>query len=169
LDFGRGSTGGEEFMGTYDKKTERAAFGMGCFWQSEEVFRHLKGVQNTIVGYMGGTLKNPTYEDVCTGKTGHAEVVCVEYNPAEITYEKLLDAFWEGHDPTQVGKQGPDVGVQYRSTIFYFTPEQKAMAEKSKETLAQSGKYKNSIATEIAQASEFYRAEEYHQQYLERV
>jgi peptide-methionine (S)-S-oxide reductase len=145
---------------------ERATFGAGCFWHVEEAFRHLKGVTSTTVGYMGGTLKNPTYEDVCTDKTGHAEVLEVTYDPAKISYNDLLSVFWDIHDPTTKNRQGPDVGTQYRSVIFYHTPEQKTAAETSKKNLEQSRKYKKKIMTEIIKATTFYSAEEYHQQYL---
>lgn len=149
-------------------KQEKAAFGMGCFWQSEEVFRKVKGVKETAVGFMGGTLENPTYERVCQGDTGHTEAVYLEYNSEEISYAQLLKIFWENHDPTQFNRQGPDVGDQYRSAVFYYTPEQKKTAEKSKQDLDKSGKYNKKIMTEIEAAGEFYRAEEYHQRYLEK-
>jgi len=145
---------------------EKATFGAGCFWHVEEAFRHLKGVHLTRVGYLGGTLKNPTYEDVCTDKTGHAEVVEITYDPKKITYEELLKVFWEIHDPTTKNRQGPDVGTQYRSVIFYHTPEQKTLAELSKKSLEQSRKYSKKIVTEITEATTFYPAEDYHQQYL---
>jgi peptide-methionine (S)-S-oxide reductase len=145
---------------------EKATFGAGCFWHVEEAFRHLKGVTSTTVGYMGGTLKNPTYEDVCTDKTGHAEVVEITYHPEKISYEDLLNVFWDTHDPTTKNRQGPDVGTQYRSVIFYHTLEQKTTAETSKKKLGQSRKYKKKIITEITKATVFYPAEEYHQQYL---
>ena len=145
---------------------EKATFGAGCFWHVEEAFRHLKGVISTTVGYMGGTLKNPTYEDVCTDKTGHAEVVEIIYDPEKISYEELLNVFWDIHDPTTKNRQGPDVGTQYRSVIFYYTLEQKTTAETSKKNLEQSRKYKKKIVTEITKATTFYPAEEYHQQYL---
>jgi len=145
---------------------EKATFGAGCFWHVEEAFRHLKGVTATTVGYMGGTLKNPTYDDVCTDKTGHAEVVEIIYDPGKISYEALLNVFWDIHDPTTKNRQGPDIGTQYRSVIFYYTLEQKAMAEASKKNLEQSKKYKKKIVTEISKAPAFYPAEEYHQQYL---
>jgi peptide-methionine (S)-S-oxide reductase len=145
---------------------EKATFGAGCFWHVEEAFRHLKGVTSTTVGYMGGTLKNPTYEDVCTDKTGHAEVVEILYHPETISYEELLNVFWEIHDPTTKNRQGPDVGTQYRSVIFYYTVEQKTIAETSKRNLEQSKKYKKKIVTEITKATAFYPAEAYHQQYL---
>lgn len=145
---------------------EKATFGAGCFWHVEEAFRHLKGVLSTTVGYTGGTLKNPSYEDVCTDKSGHAEVVEITYDPKIITYEELLNGFWEIHDPTTKNRQGPDVGTQYRSAIFYHTIEQKTAAERSKKTLEQSGKHTKKIVTEITKAPIFYPAEEYHQQYL---
>jgi len=145
---------------------EKATFGAGCFWHVEEAFRHLKGVLSTMVGYTGGTLKNPSYEDVCTDKTGHIEVVEITYDPKIISYDELLKVFWEIHDPTTMNRQGPDVGTQYRSVIFYHSPQQKTAAERSKETLEQSGKYTKKIVTDITQASTFYPAEEYHQQYL---
>jgi peptide-methionine (S)-S-oxide reductase len=126
------------------------------------------GVKDALVGYLGGTLPNPTYKDVCTGRTGHAEVVQVEYDPAEVTYDKLLDVFWENHDPTTLNRQGPDVGTQYRSAIFYHTPEQKQLAEKSKAQLQASGRFRRPVVTEITEASTFYPAEDYHQRYLEK-
>lgn len=147
---------------------ERALFAAGCFWNIEEAFRHLPGVKATAVGYAGGTVENPTYEQVCTGKTGHAESVQVEYDPAEISYEELLRAFWESHDPTQLNRQGPDVGPQYRSAIFTHTPEQAQRARVSKDALERSRKFSAPIATQIVPATNFTRAEEYHQQYLEK-
>ncbi len=147
---------------------EKATFGAGCFWHVEESFRHLNGVLSTTVGYTGGTLKNPTYEDVCTDKTGHAEVIELTYDPTKMTYEQLLNVFWEIHDPTTKNRQGPDVGTQYRSAIFYHSPEQKTAAELSKKNLEQSRKYNKKIATEITKATIFYPAEEYHQRYLEK-
>lgn len=146
----------------------KATFGAGCFWHVEESFRKVKGVISTTVGYMGGTLKNPTYKDVCSDKTGHAEVVQIEYEPSKVPYEELLDIFWSIHEPTTLNRQGPDVGTQYKSVIFYHNEEQKNAAIKSKEELQKSRKYKNKIVTEIKPASEFYRAEEYHQMYLEK-
>lgn len=143
----------------------KATFGAGCFWCVEDIFRKTKGVTNTMVGYSGGWMKNPTYEDVCTDTTGHAEVVQVEYDPKTISYEDLLDVFWSSHDPTQLNRQGPDVGVQYRSAIFYHDPEQEKTAKQSKERLEKSGKFPRPIVTEIKAAQEFYKAEEYHQQY----
>jgi peptide-methionine (S)-S-oxide reductase len=145
---------------------EKATFGAGCFWGVEEAFRRVKGVTATAVGYMGGTLENPTYRDVCTDRTGHAEVVQVEYDPAQVSYEALLQAFWECHDPTQLNRQGPDVGTQYRSVVFFHTPEQESAARAAMEALRRSGRYPRPIVTEIAPAPPFYRAEEYHQQYF---
>ena len=147
---------------------EKATFAAGCFWGVEAAFQKIKGVQKTTVGYMGGDSENPTYEDVCTDKTGHAEVVQIEYETDKISYEDLLNAFWSIHDPTQKNRQGPDRGTQYRSAIFYHNQEQKKAAEQSKAMLKKSGKYKNTIATEINPARKFFRAEEYHQNYLKK-
>jgi peptide-methionine (S)-S-oxide reductase len=146
----------------------KATFGAGCFWGVEAAFRRVKGVTSTRVGYSGGTMKNPSYNDVCTDRTGHAEVVEVEYDPAKVSYEELLNVFWDIHDPTTLNRQGPDVGTQYRSVIFFHSPEQEALAKASKEKLQHSGRFKRPIATEITPASEFYMAEDYHQQYLEK-
>lgn len=148
--------------------TEKTTFGAGCFWGVEAAFRKIKGVVSTAVGYSGGRLKNPTYDDVCTDQTGHAEVVQVEYDPSRVTYDQLLDLFWQLHDPTTPNRQGPDIGTQYRSAIFYHTPEQKGAAEASKERLRKSGRHQRPIVTEITPAAEFYRAEEYHQQYFDK-
>ena len=145
-----------------------ATFGAGCFWGVEAAFRQLAGVTGTAVGYLGGSLKNPTYKEVCTDTTGHAEVVQVEYDPAKVSFDDLLNVFWTNHDPTTLNRQGPDVGTQYRSAIFFHTPEQEAAARASKDSLQASGKFRRPIVTEITPASEFYRAEEYHQQYLEK-
>jgi peptide-methionine (S)-S-oxide reductase len=149
-------------------QTQKATFGAGCFWGVEETFRKLDGVTNTTVGYSGGTMENPTYEDVCTDQTGHAEVIEVDFDPAKISYRQLLDVFWSNHDPTTRNRQGPDVGKQYRSVIFYHSPEQKAEAEESKNALGKTGRFKRPIVTEIEPAGKFYRAEEYHQRYLEK-
>jgi peptide-methionine (S)-S-oxide reductase len=146
--------------------TQKATFGAGCFWGVEETFRQTKGVVNTAVGYMGGSLENPTYQDVCTDRTGHAEVVEVEYDPGQVSYEQLLEIFWANHDPTTLNRQGPDHGTQYRSAIFYHTPEQQVAAEASKAKLQTSGRFRRPIVTEITPAATFWRAEEYHQQYL---
>jgi peptide-methionine (S)-S-oxide reductase len=147
---------------------EKATFAAGCFWGVEAAFREVKGVADTQVGYMGGTTKNPTYEQVCGRRTGHAEVVEVTFDPTQISYDDLLNVFWDCHDPTQVNRQGPDVGFQYRSAVFHHAPEQKAAAEASKQKLVDSGKHTRPIATEITAAPTFYRAEEYHQQYFEK-
>ncbi len=147
---------------------EKATFGAGCFWGVEAAFRQVKGVTSTAVGYMGGTLKDPTYKDVCTDRTGHAEIVQVEFDPSKVSYNDLLKVFWENHDPTTLNRQGPDVGTQYRSAIFFHTPEQEAAAKASKEELSKSGKFRRPIVTEITPAAEFWLAEEYHQQYLEK-
>ena len=147
---------------------EKATFGAGCFWGVEKVFGEQKGVVSTQVGYLGGNLPNPTYEDVCTGNTGHAEAIEITYDPAKINYENLLEVFWSNHDPTTLDRQGPDVGTQYRSAIFYHTPAQKAAAEKSKELLDKANVFRHKIVTEIVPASTFYRAEEYHQKYLKK-
>ena len=143
-------------------------FGAGCFWGIQDEFSHVKGVVNTTVGYAGGTMDNPTYKDVCTDSTGHAEVVLVEYDASEVSYEELVKKFWEIHDPTTLNRQGPDSGTQYRSIIFYFNADQEMRARASKEALEKSGKYKNSLVTEIVGASPFYKAEEYHQEYLHK-
>jgi peptide-methionine (S)-S-oxide reductase len=144
--------------------TEKATFGAGCFWGVEIEFRNVPGVVDTAVGYEGGTLPNPTYEDVCSHTTGHAEVVQVEFDPGEVSYDELLDVFWGVHDPTQVNRQGPDIGSNYRSVIFFHSPEQEEKALESK-ARAQA-RFDRPIATEISPASDFWRAEEYHQQYL---
>lgn len=146
----------------------KATFAAGCFWGVEAVFRNIKGVKSTTVGYTGGTVANPTYEDVCGGKTGHAEAVEVVYDPAEVSYDQLLDVFFNNHDPTTLNRQGPDVGAQYRSEIFYHTPEQEAAARAARDRLEASGRYNRPIVTRIAPAGPFYRAEEYHQRYLEK-
>ena len=145
---------------------EKATFGAGCFWGVEAKFQKIKGLKQTIVGYTGGKTKNPTYEQVCTDKTGHAEAIQIAYNPKEITYEQILEKFWDIHDPTQLNRQGPDIGTQYRSVIFYHNKEQKQKAEQSK--IRQQHKYNKKITTKIEPAVEFYPAEEYHQKYLEK-
>lgn len=148
--------------------TEIATFGAGCFWGIEAAFRRMPGVVDAAVGYSGGHTPNPTYKDVCTDETGHAEVVQVTFDPAQLSYEQLLNTFWQIHDPTQVNRQGPDSGSQYRTAIFFHSPEQEAVAQKSKAALQASGKFRRPIATEITPAGTFYRAEEYHQKYLEK-
>ncbi len=147
---------------------QAATFAAGCFWGVEDAFRQVRGVKDVIVGYTGGTLENPTYYDVCDHGTGHAEAVEITYDPREITYEELLNVFWENHDPTTLNRQGPDVGAQYRSAIFTHSPEQAAAAEKSKETLEASGRLRRPVVTEITPASVFWKAEEYHQRYFEK-
>lgn len=151
-----------------DEKYDVASFAAGCFWGVEAAFRDLKGVVSTTVGYMGGHTEDPTYGDVCTGTTGHAETVQVVYDPSKLSYEKLLETFWNKHDPTTVNRQGPDIGEQYRSIIFFHDDKQKELALKSKNDLDESGRYNRPIVTEIIPAGKFYRAEEYHQQYLEK-
>ncbi len=149
-----------------NSEREQATFGAGCFWGVEVAFREVKGVMDAAVGYSGGNMERPTYCDVCTGRTGHAEVVEIEYDPTQVSYEELLRVFWENHDPTQLNRQGPDTGTQYRSAIFYHTEEQRKAAEESKRALEESGRFRRPVVTVIEPASEFYRAEEYHQQYL---
>lgn len=149
-------------------RLEKATFGAGCFWGVEVAFRQVPGVVDATVGYLGGSLPNPTYKDVCTGRTGHAEVVEVVYDPARVSYDELLNAFWTSHDPTTLNRQGPDRGTQYRSAIFYHTEAQKAVAIASKDRWNASGRFPSPIVTEITPASTFYRAEEYHQRYLEK-
>jgi peptide-methionine (S)-S-oxide reductase len=145
---------------------ETVAFGAGCFWQVEVEFRNTPGVVDAVVGYMGGELENPSYEDVCTDTTGHAEVVEVKFDPDEVSYDHLLDVFWSLHDPTQLNRQGPDVGTQYRSAIFVYSDEQRQAAEASRE--AAQSRFPRPIVTTIEPASTFWRAEEYHQRYLEK-
>ncbi len=148
--------------------TEKATFGAGCFWGVESAFRAVKGVNEVISGYAGGHIKNPAYRDVCSGETGHAEVVQVEYDPSQVGYDELLEVFWNCHNPTTPNRQGPDVGTQYRSAIFFYTPEQEIAAKASREKLQQSGRWREPVVTEILPASEFYPAEEYHQRYFEK-
>lgn len=150
------------------KMRRKALFGAGCFWGVEAAFRQVDGVLATIVGYAGGHTDEPTYKQVCTGTTGHAEVVEVEYDDERASYDQLLDVFWENHDPTQVNRQGPDVGSQYRSAIFFHDDQQRQVAEASRVRRGQAGLYRRPIATEVTAASTFWRAEEYHQQYLEK-
>ena len=146
----------------------KATFGAGCFWGVEAAFRRLNGVNEAFSGYAGGDRDNPTYEEVCTGRTGHAEVVEVDYDPDKITYVELLDTFWAVHDPTTLNRQGPDVGTQYRSAIYFHTSEQQEEARNSLLSQSESGRYRDPIVTEITQASTFYKAEEYHQRYFEK-
>lgn len=162
-----------QYAGLFEKakgeeKLETAAFAAGCFWGVEAAFQEIKGVLKTTAGYMGGRLMNPTYAEVCSNNTGHAETVQVEYDPAKVSYERLLEVFFSIHDPTAFNRQGPDVGSQYRSAIFYYTPEQESAARRMKEKLEESGKVKGKIVTEIVPAKELYRAEEYHQKYYRK-
>ncbi len=147
---------------------DKATFAAGCFWGVEATFRAVPGVVSTRVGYTGGTATHPTYQDVCTDRTGHAEAVEVTYDPAQVSYEDLLKIFWQNHDPTTLNRQGPDVGTQYRSAIFYHNPQQEAAALASRERLEKSAAFKRPIVTEIVPAAEFWQAEDYHQQYLEK-
>lgn len=147
---------------------EKATFAAGCFWGVEEAFRAVKGVVRTTVGYTGGSFEDPSYEDVCTDATGHAEAVEVEFDPGKVTFEDLLGVFWKIHDPTTLNRQGPDAGSQYRSAIFFHTPEQERAAVESKKRLRESGAFRRPIVTEVTEASRFYPAEEYHQRYLEK-
>jgi len=145
---------------------KKATFGAGCFWGVEATFRRVPGVISTAVGYAGGQRDNPTYEDVCTDRTGHAEVVQVEYDPSRVAYEDLIEVFWNCHDPTQLNRQGPDIGTQYRSVIFYHDDEQKSEAEEARARMESLGLYRRPIVTQVVPAAPFYLAEEYHQQYL---
>lgn len=147
---------------------EKATFAAGCFWGVEDIFMKLKGVKETACGYIGGQTENPTYQEVCTDLTGHAEAVQLKFDPKEISYEKLLDTFWNMHNPTLLNRQGPDFGTQYRSAIFFHNKWQEEAALKSKEKLERSGKYTKAIVTEIVPVPKFYRAEEYHQKYFQK-
>lgn len=151
-----------------ETRIEKATFAAGCFWGVEETFRALPGVVDSAVGFMGGTTESPSYREVCGGRTGHAEVVHLEYDPAKISYDELLDAFWGCHDPTTLNRQGPDVGSQYRSAIFFHTPAQESAARASKERFDAEGRFRRPIVTAIEPAPTFWRAEEYHQRYLEK-
>jgi peptide-methionine (S)-S-oxide reductase len=146
----------------------KATFAAGCFWGVEATFRQIPGVNSTRVGYTGGDFKDPTYKDVCTDRTGHAEAVEVDYDPAKVSYDELLNVFWENHDPTQLNRQGPDWGTQYRSAIFFHSPEQEQAARASKQAREKSGTFNRPIVTQIVPAVTFYEAEDYHQQYLEK-
>jgi len=148
--------------------TQKAIFAAGCFWGVEETFRNLPGVVDTAVGYTGGKTADPTYKEVCTDRTGHAEAVLVEYDPEKISYDRLLEVFWANHDPTTKDRQGPDIGSQYRSAIYFYTPEQQRTAQASKQAMEASGKFRRPIVTEITPAETFYPAEDYHQRYLEK-
>ena len=147
---------------------EIATFGAGCFWGVEARFQKVPGVLDTAAGYSGGETEDPTYKDVCTDETGHAEVVQVTFDPQNVSYETLLEVFWQLHDPTQVNRQGPDIGTQYRSAVYFHSPEQEEIAKKSRAALDASGRLRRPIATEITLAGKFYRAEEYHQKYLQK-
>jgi peptide-methionine (S)-S-oxide reductase len=147
-------------------KMEKATFGAGCFWCVEAVFQELKGVKTVYSGYSGGKIDNPTYKEVCSGRTGHAEVIQITYDPSQITFAELLEVFWKTHDPTTLNRQGADEGTQYRSVIFYHTPEQKALAEKYKKELNESKAFENPVVTEISPFSKFFEAEDYHQNYF---
>jgi peptide-methionine (S)-S-oxide reductase len=155
-------------MSEESRLLEIATFGAGCFWGVEESFRKLKGVRSTVVGYTGGWFTNPNYELVCTDKTGHAEAVQVQFDPKEVSYEELLKVFWSIHNPTTKDRQGFDYGKQYRSVIFYHSPEQESSAKKSKQELEKSGRFKDRIMTEIVPATQFFKAEEYHQKYYQK-
>ncbi|HMG32439.1 MAG TPA: peptide-methionine (S)-S-oxide reductase MsrA [Blastocatellia bacterium] len=149
-------------------ETQKALFAAGCFWGVEAAFREVPGVVDTAVGYSGGHTSDPSYEEVCSGRTGHAETVEVVYDPSRVTYEELLNVFWDNHDPTTLNRQGPDVGEQYRSAIFFLNPQQQAAAVASRQVLQESGRFKRDIVTEITPAGRFWRAEEYHQRYFEK-
>ena len=151
-----------------EEKLEKATFSAGCFWGVESSFRKINVVKDVIVGYTGGHTENPTYDDVSDGGTGHAESVEVTFNPLEVTYAELLNAFWDMHNPTTMNRQGPDVGEQYRSAIFFHSPEQENKALKSKDSLVKSGKFEDLIVTEITKATTLYKAEEHHQRYFEK-
>ena len=146
----------------------KATFAAGCFWGVEAAFRQIEGVSSTSVGYIGGTIDNPTYEHVCTGQTGHAEAVEVEFDPDVVSYERLLEVFWGDHDPTQLNRQGPDIGTQYRSGIFFHDSDQETIAHMSKEAEQTSGRHRGDVVTEITPAPEYWLAEDYHQQYFEK-
>ncbi len=150
------------------EKIQSAVFGAGCFWGVEETFRKLKGVVSTAAGYAGGSRANPTYEQVCEGNTGHAEVVKIDFDPAVISYPELLAVFWRSHNPTTLNRQGPDTGTQYRSVIYYLSAEQEAFARKSRDIMDKSGAWRDPVVTEIAPYANFYPAEDYHQQYLSK-
>ena len=153
----------------YENNLERATFAAGCFWGVEDAFLKMKGVKSTRVGYTGGNFPDPSYEDVCTDRTGHAEAIELEFDPNEISYKELLDFFWSIHNPTTKNRQGPDIGSQYRSTIFYHNPEQEKIARKSKQQLDDSNSLQNKIVTEIVPAATFYQAEDYHQKYYQKI
>ena len=155
-------------MNNNNEATQIATFANGCFWCTEAIFKRLKGVKSVLPGYSGGVVENPSYDEVCTVKTGHAESIQIEFDPTVISYEKILDIFWHTHDPTTLNRQGNDVGTQYRSAIFYHDQKQKELAEKSKRDLEKAGVYKNPIVTEITPFKNFYVAEDYHKDYYEK-
>lgn len=148
------------------EKMDKATFGLGCFWCSEEIFRRLDGVKSVVSGYTGGKVKNPTYERVCSGETGHAEAIQITFDPKKITYQELLDIFWKSHDPTSLNRQGPDSGTEYRSVIFYHSQDQKKAAEKSKSAIAKE--FDKPVVTEIVPLKDFYQAEDHHQNYFNK-
>lgn len=160
------STNQHPIMDTQNEKYDTATFGAGCFWCVEAQFQLLKGVKSVTSGFSGGTIKNPSYKEVCMGTTGHAEVCQILFDPKLISYDKLLEAFWQTHDPTQLNRQGNDIGTQYRSVIFYHNEQQKLLAEKYKKELNASGAWDKPIVTEISPAGPFYKAEDYHQNYF---
>lgn len=162
---GQSTSNSTTTMSTNQENLETATFGSGCFWCTEAVFQQVDGVEKVVSGYMGGKVKNPTYREVCSGLTGHAEVIQVQYNPSKVTYDELLEIFWGTHDPTTLNRQGADVGTQYRSVVFYHTDNQKQLAETYKKKLDESGAFNNPIVTEISPAVVFYPAEDYHQNY----
>jgi peptide-methionine (S)-S-oxide reductase len=151
-----------------NNKTEMATLANGCFWCSEAIFKRLKGVKSVLPGYAGGLVKNPSYDQVCTGKTGHAEAIQIEFDPKDITFEKILDIFWHTHNPTTLNRQGNDIGTHYRSAVFFHDQKQKELAEKSKKELEKEGVYRDSIVTEIIPFKNFYAAEDYHKNYYEK-
>lgn len=163
--FAQSKSSKNKSMSTESTQLEKATFGAGCFWCTEAVFQRLKGVHSVVSGYAGGTIKNPTYREICTGKTGHAEVAQITFDPSVISYEDLLYVFWRTHDPTTLNRQGADTGTQYRSVIFYHSEAQKQAAEKSKTETNVSGLWQNPIVTEISEMPVFYEAEDYHQNY----
>jgi peptide-methionine (S)-S-oxide reductase len=151
-----------------NNKTEMATLANGCFWCSEAIFKRLKGVKSVLPGYAGGLVKNPSYDQVCTGKTGHAEAIQIEFDPKDITFEKILNIFWHTHNPTTLNRQGNDIGTHYRSAVFFHDQKQKELAEKSKKELEKEGVYRDSIVTEIIPFKNFYAAEDYHKNYYEK-
>jgi len=163
-----GADGQGERAGEGGRRMARATFAAGCFWGVEAAFRAVGGVSATKVGYTGSTVQGPSYEEICGGRTGHAEAVEVVFDPAKVSYDELLEVFWRAHDPTSLNRQGPDIGTQYRSAIFFHSPDQEAVARASKQRLEESGAFRRAVVTEIEEAGPFYAAEDYHQQYLEK-